>query len=309
MSHEHRDYLVTNMRAMRRVEVDRTTVLNGEGLTLWLIIVENVQTSSLYMSLNSLSEATGIAKQNVRKRMAVFVEAGWLIERGFEKHGKYAKTKTYEVVLDVLGVGQATYPQRESHGTSRGTSRGRSHGESRNIANTTQEREMPSNPIPNTNPTPSDRENSNNFEPPRPKSIGEGNERIKNIVDQCINMERARTPNIGRPLEAIMQKEYTNLVAAEMQCREWLDDSQLTDVCYAKRNNRTPPNYERPACPDCGGKNRDIEGLETFSTIAKFHEGSYVYIVCPTCNGDGWRPLKHITRTMFPNLNSKGKTQ
>lgn len=323
MSHEHRDYLESNLPAMRDVWVDfvwkgkptRTQLLNGEGMALWYIITERIANNLLYMSLDAMSEATGISVQGVRKRLAAFGEAGWLIDLGFQKHGKYAKTKTYEVILDVLVVGHLTHPKGESRSTSqsesRSTSHGGSQGGSRNLVNTTQERELPSNPIPNTNtnPTPSDLENSNNFEPPRPKNVGERNERIKNIVDQCISMERTRTPNIGRPLEAIMQKEYTNLVAAEMQCREWLDDSQLTDICYAKRNNRTPPHYDRPLCLTCGGRNTDIQGLEGLSTIGKPLGTSYVYEICPTCNGEGWRPLKHITRTMFTNLNTKGKTQ
>ena len=318
MSHEHRDYLINNMPALRRVEIDRhnegkrpTTVLNGEGLSIWLIIVENVQSSSLYMSLNSLSDATGIAKQNVRKRLAVFVQAGWLIERGYEKHGKYTKTKTYEVVLDVLGVGHVTHPQRESHGASQGesrsTSRGRSRGESRNDATPTEVTESSPNPIPNTNPTPTPatHESANNIDNTPSTEAGEMNTRIDNIVALCIELERNKTPNIGRGLQVILHRDYSRLAYEELKSREWLTDGQAADVCYAKRNDKTPPTCTRPTCSTCFGSNRDIEGLHGLSTICL--DGTYV--ICPKCDGDGYASIKSIAQKMFTNLNTKGITQ
>lgn len=318
MSHEHRDYLINNMPALRRVEIDRhnegkrpTTVLNGEGLSIWLIIVENVQASSLYMSLNSLSDATGIAKQNVRKRLAVFVQAGWLIERGYEKHGKYAKTKTYEVVLDVLGVGHMTYQQKESHGrsqsASQGRSRGRSQGESRNDANPMTETETTPNPIPNTNtnPTPANHEFSDDINNTPSTEAGEMNTRIDNIVALCIELERNKTPNIGRGLQVILHRDYSRLAYEELNGREWLTDGQAADVCYAKRNDRTPPTCTRPTCSTCFGSNRDIEGFNGLSTICV----GDIYIICPKCDGDGFKPLKALTQNIFTNLNTKGITQ
>ena len=318
MSHEHRDYLINNMPALRRVEIDRhnegkrpTTVLNGEGLSIWLIIVENVQSSSLYMSLNSLSDATGIAKQNVRKRLAVFVQAGWLIERGYEKHGKYTKTKTYEVVLDVLGVGHVTHPQRESRSTSRGRSRGesrgRSRGESRNDATPTEVTESSPNPIPNTNPTPTPatHESANNIDNTPSTEAGEMNTRIDNIVALCIELERNKTPNIGRGLQVILHRDYSRLAYEELKSREWLTDGQAADVCYAKRNDKTPPTCTRPTCSTCFGSNRDIEGLHGLSTICL--DGTYV--ICPKCDGDGYASIKSIAQKMFTNLNTKGITQ
>lgn len=319
MSHEHRDYLINNMPALCRVEVDRhnegkrpTTVLNGEGLRLWLIIVENVQASSLYMSLNSLSDATGIAKQNVRKRLAVFVQAGWLIERGYEKHGKYAKTKTYEVILDVLGVGHMTYPQGESHGgsqsASRSRSRGTSRGESPNDANPMAETETTPNPIPNTNtnPTPATHEFSDDISNTPSTEAGEMKTRIDNIIALCIELERNNTTKpIGRGLEVILHRDYSRLAYEELNGREWLTDGQAADVCYAKRNDKTPPTCTRPTCSTCFGSNRDIEGLNGLSSICV----GDTYIVCPKCHGDGHQPLKALTQNLFTNLNTKGKTQ
>ena len=318
MSHEHRDYLINNLPALRRVEIDRhnegkrpTTVLNGEGLSIWLIIVENVQSSSLYMSLNSLSDATGIAKQNVRKRLAVFVQAGWLIERGYEKHGKYAKTKTYEVVLDVLGVGHMTYPQVESHGASQGASRSRSRGtsrgESRDNANPMTETETTPNPIPNTNtnPTPATHEFSDDINNTPSTEAGEMKTRIDNIIALCIELERNKTPNIGKGLEVILHRDYSRLAYEELNGREWLTDSQAADVCYAKRNDRTPPQCTRPTCSTCFGTNRDIDGLKGLSTIW----GGSTYVVCPKCDGDGFESIKNLTKKMFTNLNTKGITQ
>jgi hypothetical protein len=318
MSHEHRDYLINNLPALRRVEVDRdnqskrpTTVLNGEGLSIWLIIVENVQSNSLYMSLNSLSDATGIAKQNVRKRLAVFVQAGWLIERGYEKHGKYAKTKTYGVVVDVLGVGDMTYSQEKSQGASQGASRGRSHGrsrgESRNDATPTEITESSPNPIPNTNPTPTPatHESANNIDNTPSTEAGEMKTRIDNIVSLCIELERNKTPNIGRGLQVILHRDYSRLAYEELKSREWLTDGQAADVCYAKRNDKTPPQCTRPTCSTCFGSNRDIDGLHGLSTI---HNGS-TYVVCPKCDGDGYASIKSIAQKMFTNLNTKGITQ
>jgi hypothetical protein len=319
MSHEHRDYLLNNLPALCRVEVDRhdegkrpTTVLNGEGLRLWLIIVENVQSDSLYMSLNSLSDATGIAKQNVRKRLAVFVQAGWLIERGYEKHGKYAKTKTYGVVVDVLGVGDMTYSQEKSQGASQGASRGRSHGrsrgESRNDATPTEITESSPNPIPNTNPNPNPatHESANNIDNTPSTEAGEMKTRIDNIVALCIELERNNTfKPIGKPLEAKLHREYAALITAELQSREWLSDEKAADVCYAKRNGKTPPQCTRPPCSTCFGKNRDIDGLHGHSTICI----GDTYVICPKCDGDGYKPLKALTQNMFTNLNTKGHTQ
>jgi hypothetical protein len=318
MSHEHRDYLINNLPALRRVEVDRdnqskrpTTVLNGEGLSIWLIIVENVQSNSLYMSLNSLSDATGIAKQNVRKRLAVFVQAGWLIERGYEKHGKYAKTKTYGVVVDVLGVGDMTYSQEKSQGASQGASRGRSHGrsrgESRNDATPTEITESSPNPIPNTNPTPTPatHESANNIDNTPSTEAGEMKTRIDNIVSLCIELERNKTPNIGRGLQVILHRDYSRLAYEELKSREWLTDGQAADVCYAKRNDKTPPQCTRPTCSTCFGSNRDIDGLHGLSTI---HNG-LTYVVCPKCDGDGFASIKSIAQKMFTNLNTKGITQ
>jgi hypothetical protein len=318
MSHEHRDYLINNLPALRRVEVDRnneskrpTTVLNGEGLSIWLVIVENVQANSLYMSLNSLSDATGIAKQNVRKRLAVFVQAGWLIERGYEKHGKYAKTKTYGVVVDVLGVGEMTYSQEKSQGASQGASRGASHGRSRgelrNDATPTEITESSPNPIPNTNPTPTPatHESANNIDNTPSTEAGEMKTRIDNIVSLCIELERNKTPNIGRGLQVNLHRDYSRLAYEELKSREWLTDGQAADVCYAKRNDKTPPQCTRPTCSTCFGSNRDIDGLHGLSTI---HNG-LTYVVCPKCDGDGFASIKSIAQKMFTNLNTKGITQ
>lgn len=312
MSHEHRDYLINNMPALRRVEVDRnneskrpTTVLNGEGLSIWLIIVENVQASFLYMSLNSLSDATGIAKQNVRKRLAVFVQAGWLIERGYEKHGKYAKTKTYEVVLDVLGVGDMTYQQGKSHGASRSRSHGRSRGESRNDATPTEITETSPNPIPNTNPTPAMHESASNINNTPSMEAGEMKKRIDNIVTLCIELERNKTPDIRRGLQITLHRDYSRLASQELNGRAWLTDGQAADACYAKRHGKTPPQCTRPTCSTCFGSNRDIDGMQGLSTIW----GGSTYVVCPQCNGDGYESINNVARNMFTNLNTKGKTQ
>lgn len=317
MSHEHRDYFLSNMKAMCRIEVDRklngretqTKVLNGEGLRIWYIVIDNVQTNLLYMSLDALSNATGISKENVRKRMAVFVEAGWLIERGFEKHGIYAATKTYEVVLDVLGVGHLTPLQGESQGTSHsgshGRSRSRSHGESRNTVNPTQERETVSNPIPNTNPTPTVSESANNNDNTNNAPSGGMETRIENIVSLCIDLELKHTKNVGKPLLNTFQRDYSCLVAAELQERAWLTNEQTADICYAKRHSKQPPTYARPTCRTCGGRNIDENGR---SQICQTDSPPYIYGVCHTCGGDGFQPLKELTRSMFTNLNTKGIT-
>jgi hypothetical protein len=322
MSHEHKEYFYDNMRGMCRVRVDRklngrdtqTTVLNGEGLRVWFVVINNVEGNLFFMGYDALSNRTGMSKENVCKRLAVFVEAGWLIERGFEKHGKYAATKTYEVVLDVLGVGHMTHPQRESrstsHGASNGRSKGESRGESRNIANTTQEGEMPSNPIPNRNPTPTPNaathESANNIDNTPSTEAWEMQTRIDNIITLCIELERNKTPNIGRGLQVILHRDYSTLAYEELKSREWLTDGQTADVCYAKRNGKTPPCYTRPACRACGGKNTDIEGLEGLSTV---WAGNGTYVLCPKCDGDGFQPLKDFTRTLFTNLNTKGNTK
>ena len=300
---------------MCRVAIDQknkkpTTVLNGEGLRLWYVIIDNVETNLLYMSLNSLSEATGMNTQNVRKRLAVFVQAGWLIERGFEKHGKYAATKTYEVVFDVLGVGQVTYPQGESKGESRGKSKGesrsRSKGGSSNLANPTPQEENAPNPITNpiTNPNPTPRESVHSIDNTPNTEAMEMNTRIDNIVSQCIELERNKTPNIGRGLQVILHRDYTRLAYGELTSREWLTDETVADVCFAKRNGKTPPQCTRPTCSTCFGSNRDIVGLEGLSTI---YVGN-TYVICPKCDGDGYQPLNAFAQNIFKNLNTKGQT-
>ena len=319
MSHEHKDYFYENMPAMCRVQVDRklngrdtqTTVLNGEGLRVWFVVMNNVEGNLFFMGYDALGNRTGMSKENVSKRLAVFVEAGWLIERGYEKNGKYTKTKTYEVVLDVLGVGHVTHPQRESHGASQGasrsTSRGRSRGESRNDATPTEITESSPNPIPNTNPTPTPatHESANNIDNTPSTEAGEMKTRIDNIVSLCIELERNKTPNIGRGLQVILHRDYSTLAYEELKSREWLTDEKAADVCYAKRHGKTPPQCTRPTCSTCFGSNRDIDGLHGLSTICV----GDTYIICPKCDGDGFKPLKALTQNMFTNLNTKGKTQ
>jgi hypothetical protein len=324
MSHEHRDYLESNLPAMRDIWVDfvwkgktaTTQLLNGEGMALWYIITERIANNLLYMSLDAMSEATGISVQGVRKRLAAFGEAGWLIDLGFQKHGKYAKTKTYEVILDVLGVGHLTHPPTESkggassgsHGGSHGGAHGGAHGGSRNDASPTEITESSPNPIPNTNPTPIPKthESEHNIESATISSAGEGNTRNEIIRALCIASERNNTSKpIGKPLEARLHREYEPLIEVELQCREWQTDGQIADICIAKRNGRTPPTYARPTCSTCRGCNRDIDGLEGLSTI---WEGS-TYVICPKCDGDGYASIKSITQKMFTNLNTKGKTQ
>jgi hypothetical protein len=300
---------------MCRVAIDQknkkpTTVLNGEGLRLWYIIIDNVETNLLYMSLNSLSEATGMNTQNVRKRLAVFVQAGWLIERGFEKHGKYAATKTYEVVFDVLGVGQATYPQSEPKGKSRGRSQGesrsRSKGGSRNIATPIPQADSVPNPIPKPipTPTPTPREYSHNIDTAPHMVAGEVNQRIEYILALCIELECNNTPNVGKGLRDRFDRDYRCLIPKELERRAWLTDKEAADVCYASRHGKTPPHYSRPVCGECLGANKDTDGLSGLSTV--YQNGKYV--VCPKCNGDGLKSLNEITRNMFTNLNTKGKT-
>jgi hypothetical protein len=313
MSHEHRDYFLSHMPSMCRVAIDQknkkpTTVLNGEGLRLWYIIMDNVETNLLYMSLNSLSEATGMNTQNVRKRLAVFVQAGWLIERGFEKHGKYAATKTYEVVFDVLGVGQATYPQSESKGKSRGRSQGESQGESRsrskggsrNIATPTPQTDSVPNPIPKPipNPTPTPREYSHNIDTAPHMVAGEENQRVENILALCIALECNNTPDVGKRLRDRFDRDYRCLIPKELERRAWLTDGQVADVCYASRNGKTPPQYSRPACGECLGANKDIDGLSGLSTV--YQDGKYV--VCPKCSGNGFKPIAEITNGLFKRI-------
>lgn len=311
MSHEHKDYLITNLPAMRRVVVDQTQVLNGEGLTLWLVILDNVQTSSLFMSLASLSKATGMDSSNIRKRLAVFVKAGWLIEIGFQKNGKYQATKTYEVVLDVLGVGQVTHSKGGSkggsHGGSHGGSKGGSKGGSRNIANPTPQEENAPNPITNPipNPNPTTHEYLHNIDNTPNTEAMEMNTRIDNIVSLCIELERNKTPNIGRGLQVILHRDYTRLAYRELTSREWLTDESVADVCFAKRNGKTPPQCTRPTCTTCFGSNRDIVGLEGLSTIC---DGD-TYVTCPKCDGDGYQPIKAFAQNIFKNLNTKGHTK
>jgi hypothetical protein len=320
MSHEHRDYLESNLPAMRDIWVDfvwkgktaTTQLLNGEGMALWYIITERIANNLLYMSLDAMSEATGISVQGVRKRLAAFGEAGWLIDLGFQKHGKYAKTKTYEVILDVLGVGHLPHSESESRGgASSGASSGAhggSHGGSRIDASPTEITESSPNPIPNTNPTPTPatNESAHNIEQATITDAGEGFSRNETISVLCIASERNNTSRpIGKPLEVKLQREYAPLIAAELQCGEWLTDGQLADICFAKRNGRTPPTYSRKTCPTCRGCNKDIDGLRGLSTI---WEGS-TYVVCHKCNGDGYESIKSITKKMFTNLNTKGNTQ
>jgi len=317
MSHEHKDYFYENMPAMCRVQVDRklngrdtqTTVLNGEGLRVWFVVMNNVEGNLFFMGYDALGNRTGMSKENVSKRLAVFVEAGWLIERGYEKNGKYTKTKTYEVVLDVLGVGHVTHPQRESHGASQGASRSRSRGtsqgESRNDANPNTETETAPNPIPNTNttPTPATQESANNIDNTPSTEAGEMNTRKDNIVALCIELERNNTSKpIGRGLQVILHRDYSVLVDEELKSREWLTEGQAADVCYAKRNDKTPPTCTRPTCSTCFGSNRDIDGLRGFSTICL--DGTYV--ICPKCDGNGYASIKSLTQKMFTNLNTKG---
>jgi hypothetical protein len=323
MSHRHRDYLDEHLPAMRRVSIDLvwyektqpTQLLNGEGFALWYVITKNVQTDILYMSLNGMSEATGLSVQNIRKRLAAFIQAGWLIERGYEKHGKYAETKTYDVVLDVLGVGQVTYPHGESkggsqsgsQGKSKGESRSRSKGGSRNIATPTPQTDSVPNPIPIPipNPTPTPREYSHNIDTAPHMVAGEVNQRIENILALCIELECNNTPNVGKGLRDRFDRDYRCLIPKELERRAWLTDRQAADVCYASRHGKTSPTYTRPVCGECLDKNRDIEGLSGLSTV--YQNGKYV--VCPKCNGDGLKSLNDITRNMFTNLNTKGKNK
>jgi hypothetical protein len=319
MSHEHRDYLESNLPAMRDIWVDfvwkgktaTTQLLNGEGMALWYIITERIANNLLYMSLDAMSEATGISVQGVRKRLAAFGEAGWLIDLGFQKHGKYAKTKTYEVILDVLGVGHLPHSEGESkNGAQGGASSGAhggSHGGARNNASPTEITESSPNPIPNTNPTPTraTHEPANNIDNTPSTEAGEMKTRIDNIVSLCIELERNNTfKPIGKPLEAKLHREYATLITAELQSREWLSDEKAADVCYAKRNGKTPPQCTRPPCSTCFGKNRDIDGLHGHSTICI----GDTYVICPKCDGDGYKPLKALTQNMFTNLNTKGHT-
>jgi hypothetical protein len=313
MSHEHRDYLMTNLPAMRRVVVDQTQVLNGEGLTLWLVILDNVQTSSLFMSLVSLSKATGMDSSNIRKRLLVFVQAGWLIERGFQKNGKYQATKTYDVVLDVLGVGEVTYPKDNAHGGSHSGSKGGSHsgskggskGGSRKLANPIPQTDSVPNPIPKPIPTPTPREYSHNIDTAPHMVAGEVNQRIENILALCIELECNNTPNVGKGLRDRFDRDYRCLIPKELERRAWLTDGQAADVCYASRHGKTPPPYSRPVCGECLGANKDTDGLSGLSTV--YQNGKYV--VCPKCNGDGLKSLNDITRNMFTNLNTKGKNK
>jgi hypothetical protein len=160
------------------------------------------------------------------------------------------------------------------------------------------------NPIPNTNPTPTARESADNNGNTPSTTVGAMNTRTDTIVAMCIELERRNTSQpIRKPLETILRRDYAPLIAAELQCREWLTDGATADVCYAKRNGKQTPTYTRPTCSKCLGKNRDIEGLEGFSTV---WAGNGTYVVCPTCGGDGHQPLSDLTRSMFTNLNNKG---
>ena len=101
MSHEHRDYLESNLPAMRDIWVDfvwkgktaTTQLLNGEGMALWYIITERIANNLLYMSLDAMSEATGISVQGVRKRLAAFGEAGGLSISAFRNTASMRKQK------------------------------------------------------------------------------------------------------------------------------------------------------------------------------------------------------------------------
>jgi hypothetical protein len=129
--------------------------------------------------------------------------------------------------------------------------------------------------------------------------------RIDNIVALCIELERNKTPDIRRGLQVILHRDYSTLAYEELKSREWLTDGQAADVCYAKRNDKTPPQCTRPTCSTCFGSNRDIDGLHGLSTI---YNGS-TYVVCPKCDGDGFASIKSIAQKMFTNLNTKGNTQ
>ena len=202
-----------------------------------------------------------------------------------------------------------TYSQEKSQGASQGASRGRSHGrsrgESRNDASPTEVTESSPNPIPNTNPTPTPatHESANNIDNTPLATAGDLDTRIETIIALCIELERNKTPNIGKGLQAILHRDYSNLVYNELNSHEWLTDGQTADVCYAKRNDKTPPCYTRPTCRACGGRNRDIEGQEGLSTV---WANNGTYVLCPKCDGDGFQPLKDFTRTLFTNLNTKG---
>lgn len=318
MSFKHRDYLYEHLPEMRRVTIDLdwygktkpTQLLNGEGWALWYVITKNVTKDILCMSLNAMSDASGLSVQNVRKRLAAFVQAGWLVERGYEKHGKYAETKTYDVIFDVLGVGQVTYPHGESRSGSQGESRSRSRsgsqGGSSNLAKPTPQEENAPNPITNLipNPNPMTRESVHNTNTAPHRQAGEEERRIENIVSLCIELECNNTPNVGKGLREKFHRDYRCLVSEELKRRAWLTDKETADVCYATRHHKPTPHYSRPTCGTCNGKNRDIDGLEGLST-AWINDK---YVVCPKCKGDGYQPLADITRTLFKNLNTKGQT-
>jgi hypothetical protein len=150
MSHEHKDYLHAHMRELRQVRVPQqlgkreisTQVLNGEGLALWQQITDNVETDNLFMSLDVMCDLTGMNKTNVKRRLAVFVQAGWLIPQGRKANGKYKAVNSYKVTLNLLGsevtpsdmtiAGSEVTPfDGESHRESHRESSSRSHRESR----------------------------------------------------------------------------------------------------------------------------------------------------------------------------------
>jgi len=167
MSHDHKDYLHAHMRQLRQVRVTQqlgtrkidTQVLNGEGLALWQQITDNVETDSLFMSLDVMCDLTGMNKTNVKRRLAVFVQAGWLLPQGRKANGKYKAVNSYKVTLNLLGsevtptdktiTGSEVTP---FDGESHRESRSRSHRESRFDETPIAAPDCFDNPIPIPNP-------------------------------------------------------------------------------------------------------------------------------------------------------------
>lgn len=134
---------------------------------------------------------------------------------------------------------------------------------------------------------------------------GEVNQRIENILALCIELECKNTPNVGKGLRDRFDRDYRCLIPKELERRAWLTDEEAADVCYASRHGKTSPPYPRPVCGECLGANKDTDGLSGLSTV--YQNGKYV--VCPKCNGNGFKSLNDITRNMFTNLNTKGKNK
>lgn len=284
MSRRHTDWYWSHLNELQKVTfVDpkgKERSFLGHGLMLigWLCDQARDDDGTVFMSVRSMSEDTGITQRTINKLLAAFLQVGWLTYTGERRYlGKGTPTPVYLVSVGNpsppvdRGKKSKTQEQKSDLGVSQVLSQVLSPATPLKTVKPLQDKELSENsvsypyPYPEPDPNPYPEPMSPRTDPAGAgKGKGQGRGDLEQLVTLCVRADLEDRPPQGTPGPRLLDKvarDYRPIVADAVRLFPVATQQDLVTYCVGKRRNEPASNTLLAAlqpdmanCPDCKGQ-------------------------------------------------------